>query len=97
MRGEGLAKSLLKDLALRVGFRQGGEQCRMPGDHGSKPLKTLFQDLSIPSWMRDSVPLFFLDDELVAVSSFWSHPHYLPAPNEEGYVFSVHHIGRDEQ
>ena len=94
VRGEGLAKSLLKDFALRVGFRQGGEQCRMPGDHGSKPLKTLFQDLSIPSWMRDSVPLVFLDDELIAVSSFWSHPHYLPAPDEEGYVFSVHYNDR---
>ncbi|GMR06049.1 MAG: tRNA lysidine(34) synthetase TilS [Gammaproteobacteria bacterium] len=90
-KGEGLAKSLLNDFSLRVGFRQGGEQCRMPGDHGSKPLKTLFQDLSIPSWMRDSVPLVFLDDELVAVSSLWSNPHYLPGPDEEGYVISVHH------
>lgn len=95
--GEGLAESLLKDFALRVGFRQGGEQCRMPGDHGSKPLKTLFQDLSIPSWVRDRVPLVFLDDELLAVSSLWSNPHYLPAPDEEGYVFSVHHIGLDDQ
>ncbi len=89
VRGEGLAQSLLDDFTLRVGFRQGGEQCRMPGDYGSKPLKTLFQDLSIPSWMRDSVPLVFLDDELVAVSSLWSNPHYLPGPDEEGYVISV--------
>ncbi len=94
--GEGLAESLLKNSALRVGFRQGGEQCRMPGDHGSKPLKTLFQDLSIPSWMRYSVPLVFLNDELLAVSSLWSNPHYLPAPDEEGYVFSVHPIRLDE-
>lgn len=97
VRGEGLAISLLEDFALRVGFRAGGEQCRMPGDHGSKPLKTLFQDLSIPSWVRGGVPLVFLDDELIAVSSFWSNPHYLPAPDEEGYVFSVHHIGLDDQ
>ncbi len=88
-KGEGLAKSLLSNYPLRVGFRQGGEQCRMPGDHGNKPLKTLFQDLSIPSWMRDSVPLVFLDDELLAVSSLWSNPHYLPGPDEEGYVISV--------
>ncbi|MFW2440746.1 MAG: tRNA lysidine(34) synthetase TilS [Arenicellales bacterium] len=97
VRGEGLAKSRLEGLVLRAGFRHGGEQCRMPGDHGSKPLKTLFQDLSIASWMRDSVPLIFLDDELVAVSSFWSHPHYLPAPDEEGYVFSVHYIRPDNE
>ncbi|MEA1888203.1 MAG: tRNA lysidine(34) synthetase TilS [Pseudomonadota bacterium] len=93
--GEGLAESLLEDFVLRVGIRQGGEQCRMPGDHGSKPLKTLFQDLSVPAWIRDRVPLFFLNDELLAVSSFWSNPHYLPAPDEEGYVFSIQDMGLD--
>ncbi len=90
--GEGLSKSLLKGSALQVGFRQGGEQCRMPGDHGKKPLKTLFQDLSIPSWMRDRVPLLFLDNELIAVSSLWSNPHFLPGPEQDGYVFSVQQI-----
>ncbi len=89
LKGEGLAASLLDGVSLRVGFRQGGEQCRMPGDHGSKPLKTLFQDISIPIWLRDVVPLVFLGEELIAVSSFWSNPHYLPAPDEDGYVFSV--------
>ena len=88
-RGEGLSKSLLNGSALQVGFRQGGEQCRMPGDHGKKPLKTLFQDLSIPAWMRDSIPLVLFNDELVAVSSFWCNPHYLPDPHEEGYVISI--------
>ncbi len=91
VKGEGLAVSLLDGYFLQVGFRQGGEQCRMPGDHGSKSLKTLFQDLSVPSWMRDSIPLVFLNDELVAVSSLWSNPHYLPDPDEDGYVISVHY------
>ncbi|NOY15669.1 MAG: tRNA lysidine(34) synthetase TilS [Gammaproteobacteria bacterium] len=91
VKGEGLAKSRLIGFTLKVSFRQGSELCRMPGDHGSKPLKTLFQDLSIPAWMRDNVPLVFLDDELLAVSSLWSNPHYLPGPDEEGYVISVHY------
>jgi len=90
--GEGLSKSMLNGSAIQVGFRQGGEQCRMPGDHGKKPLKTLFQDLSIPSWMRDRVPLMFLNNELVAVSSLWSNPHFLPGADEDGYVFSVQQI-----
>ena len=89
VKGEGLSKSLLNGSALQVGFRHGGEQCRMPGDHGKKPLKTLFQDLSIPAWMRDRIPLVFFNDELVAVSSFWCNPHYLPGPDEEGYVISI--------
>jgi tRNA(Ile)-lysidine synthase len=88
-RGEGLSKSLLNGSALQVGFRQGGEQCRMPGEYGKKPLKTLFQDLSIPTWMRDRIPLVFYNGELVAVSSFWCNPHYLPDPDEEGYLISV--------
>ncbi len=87
--GEGLALAAMDGAGLRVRFRRGGEQCRMPGDYGCKPLKTLFQDLSIPVWMRDRIPLIFLNDELVAVSSFWVHPYYCPAPDKEGLVFAV--------
>ncbi len=75
-----------------VKFRQGGEICRMSGEHGSKTLKKLLQDLAIPHWLRASLPLIYLHDELIAVSSFWCNPHYLPGVNEEGYIFSVHYV-----
>ena len=76
---------------LTVRYRQGGEVCRMPGDHGSKPLKTLLQDLSVPAWQRPALPLIYLHEELIAVTSLWTNPHYLPAANEVGVVFSMNY------
>ena len=88
--GEGIAVSAIGDSALTVRFRQGGEICRMPGEHGSKTLKKLLQDLAVPPWLRASLPLIYLHDELIAVSYLWSNSLYLPAVDEEGYIFSIH-------
>jgi len=89
--GEGVALSALKGSELQVRFRQGGEVCKMPGEHGSKTLKKLLQDLAVPPWLRASLPLIYLHGELIAVSCLWSSPHYLPSVDEEGYLFSIHH------
>lgn len=89
--GQGIALSVVEGFELQVRFRQGGEICRMPGEHGSKPLKKLLQDLAVPPWLRASIPLIYLHEDLIAVSSLWSNPHYIPAANEEGYIFSVHY------
>jgi tRNA(Ile)-lysidine synthase len=87
----GIAQSVIANTDLTVRYRQGGEVCRMPGDHGSKPLKTLLQDLSVPAWQRPALPLIYLHEELIAVTSLWTNPHYLPAANEVGVVFSVNY------
>ena len=91
LTGAGVAISAIDGSVLNVRFRQGGELCRMPGEHGSKPLKTLLQDLAVPPWLRAGLPLIYLHDELIAVSSLWSNPHYLPGIDEDGYVFSLHY------
>ncbi|MEZ5504267.1 MAG: tRNA lysidine(34) synthetase TilS [Halioglobus sp.] len=54
-----------EQLALR--WRRGGERCRLPGRAGSRSLKTLLQELDVPPWWRDRVPLVCLGDELLAV------------------------------
>jgi tRNA(Ile)-lysidine synthase len=89
--GQGIAVSAINGFELQVRFRQGGESCRMPGQHGSKALKKLLQDLAVPPWLRASLPLIYLQNDLIAVSSLWSNPHYLPAADDEGYIFSIHY------
>ncbi|MGH8556369.1 MAG: tRNA lysidine(34) synthetase TilS [Methylococcales bacterium] len=59
-----------RDLPLKgvsVRFRKGGERCRLPGRQGSRSLKKIFQELAVPPWDRDRIPLIFLDDELAAI------------------------------
>lgn len=91
LMGDGVALSAVEGSVLQVRFRQGGEVCKMSGEHGNKSLKNLLQDLAVPPWLRASLPLIYLHGELIAVSCLWSSPHYLPSVDEEGYLFSIHH------
>ncbi len=50
-----------------VRFRQGSERCRLPHRQGSHTLKHLLQELDVPPWLRDRIPLIYLGDELVSI------------------------------
>lgn len=47
--------------------RQGGERLEAPGDSHRRELKTVFQQWAIPPWERESVPLLFQQDRLIAL------------------------------
>ena len=55
---------------LTVGWREGGEQCRLCRREGTRSLKRVLQDARIPHWWRDRVPLLYRDEELLAVGDF---------------------------
>ena len=55
------------DCTLTVSFRQGGEAIKPAGSEKSLTLKHLFQQFSVPSWLRGRIPLLFLNDELIIV------------------------------
>lgn len=58
----------LESLArVRVRNRREGDRCRPAGRDGTRSLKKLFQEHSIPPWLRDSWPVCVVDDEIVAV------------------------------
>jgi tRNA(Ile)-lysidine synthase len=69
VKGRGLKSTGL----YRVSFRQGGEQMRV---RRLRSLKNLFQEIDLPSWLRDRVPLIFAGQELVAVGGVpdWDIP-----------------------
>ena len=50
---------------LTVRFRRGGERLKMDGYH--QTLSKYFQQTRVPPWLRDRIPLLFLQDELVSV------------------------------
>lgn len=52
---------------VSVRFRTGGERCRLPGRKGSRPLKKIFQELAVPPWERNRIPLVYVTEELAAV------------------------------
>ncbi len=56
---------------LHIRFRQGGERCRPAGRAHSQTLKRLLQDYDVEPWLRESLPLVYSADELVAVADLW--------------------------
>lgn len=63
---------LLADLPdLNVRFRRGGERCKPSRRGHSQTLKKLLQEYGLEPWLRDSVPLIFSGDNLVAVGDLW--------------------------
>jgi len=53
---------------IRVRFREGGERCRPEGRGHSQKLKKLFNEYNIEPWLRDRVPLVYVNNVLVAVA-----------------------------
>lgn len=66
----GIGPKPLKN-GLSVRFRCGGEVLQPAGRDHHRPLKKLLQDLSMPPWLRDRIPLLYAGDELVAVGDIW--------------------------
>lgn len=55
------------DAPLRVRLRRGGERIALPGRTHSHSLKHALQDLSMPTWERERVPLLVdADDDVLA-------------------------------
>lgn len=66
-------KPLLKPNSpnLHLRFRQGGERCRPAGRAHSQTLKRLLQDYGVEPWLRESLPLIYSNNDLVAVADLW--------------------------
>lgn len=56
---------------LHLRFRQGGERCRPAGRSHSQTLKRLLQDYGVEPWLRESLPLVYSNEDLVAVADLW--------------------------
>ena len=50
---------------ITIRFRQAGERVKVKNRVGHHQLKKILQEWGIPPWLRDRVPLIFLNDELI--------------------------------
>ncbi|MFM8333789.1 MAG: tRNA lysidine(34) synthetase TilS [Candidatus Methylumidiphilus sp.] len=67
----GIAAAHWRPGHIQVRHRLGGEHCRLPGRTGNHELKKLFQERGVAPWLRERVPLVFIDGELAAVGGWW--------------------------
>jgi tRNA(Ile)-lysidine synthase len=62
--GDGRAAPVPSPLCVR--WRRGGERLRPSGSAHTRELRLIFQELGVPPWQRERVPLLFHGKQLVA-------------------------------
>ena len=68
---------------VEVRYREGGERLLYRGHH--RELKKMFQEFKVPPFLRDTIPLIYVNDELKAVVGYWYADE--PASNSPQYQF----------
>jgi len=89
-QGAGLSLAQIRQHGLRVGFRQGGEQCRPLGRGHRHELKKLMQEWRIPPWQRQQVPLLLIEGEIAQVVDYCLCESYAAQADEAGIVITKH-------
>ncbi|MBL1431926.1 MAG: tRNA lysidine(34) synthetase TilS [Gammaproteobacteria bacterium] len=85
VKGAGLR--IPEESEIEVRFRQGGERCQPAGQAQSRELKTLFQEWAVPHWLRDRIPLIYVNGKLVAIADFTVCQPYIVSGAGMGWQF----------
>jgi len=80
--GCGIALDQWHKATLTVGYRQGGEKLCLPGRPVACELKKFLQEQGIPPWIRERLPLIYLDGQLASVAGRWTLAPYQARPEE---------------
>ena len=80
--GQGL---LLTINTVHIRLRRGGEILHLSAMRRSK-LKKILQAWHVPYWLRDQLPLIFIDDQLVGVVGYFLNQDYCVHSKDTGRV-----------
>ncbi|PCH85959.1 MAG: tRNA lysidine(34) synthetase TilS [Piscirickettsiaceae bacterium] len=86
-----IAKSLWLSGEITVKYRDGGETIKIAGRQGTKALKKLFNERRVPPWVRERVPLIYINGRLAAVGEYWIEAAFLAKDNEAAYQIKWQH------
>ena len=84
--GRGLSVDRCAGARVEVRFRHGGERFQPAGRRHSTALKKLLQASAVPPWLRDRIPLIYIDGELAAVAGLWVGESYAVRYPDRGWV-----------
>lgn len=86
LEGKGIHAGMMDGVPLTLRNRSGGEaiqpDCRRP----RRTLKNLFQELRLPPWQREKVPLIWCGPQLVAVPGIGTDCRWQAKPGLPGWV-----------
>ncbi|MEO1888418.1 MAG: tRNA lysidine(34) synthetase TilS [Cycloclasticus sp.] len=90
--GQGIDQYKWAASKVTVVGRSGGESIKLLGRDGRKKLKKLFHEAKIFPWVRNVVPLVYLDGKLAAIANLWVDEAFLASENDMGYDIVWEHL-----
>lgn len=90
-QGRGIRAELFSS-GLTLKYRQGGEKIRLAGKTHHQSVKKLFQQWQIPVWQRDTIPLLFAGQQLVAIVGYACAEMAKPKSDQTGWVPMIERI-----
>jgi tRNA(Ile)-lysidine synthase len=85
--GDGIRAECCSGNEVEVRFRIGGERIRPVGSRHHRELRTLFQERGVPPWVRDRIPLVYVDGKLAAVPGLWIDSEFSAEASVAGWRF----------
>ena len=82
--GQGISLKKLGNQTLSIQFRAGGERIKPYANRPSKPLKKWMQEMNMPPWFRERLPMVFVDRQLVLVPSLGVQAEWQAQADEMG-------------
>jgi tRNA(Ile)-lysidine synthase len=86
--GSGLARAVW-ERSVTVAPRRRGESCRPAGAPHHRRLKNLFQELGIPPWERERLPLVYVDGQLAWLPGIGACAAFAAGAGEPGIAIEL--------
>ncbi len=83
--GKGISKLKTENADFVIRYRQGGEKIHPDNLSHSKTVKQLFQEQSVLPWLRDRIPLIYINSELAVIPGFCIDKSYSADKNESSW------------
>jgi tRNA(Ile)-lysidine synthase len=88
VKNKGIDLKFLQDKKLLISNRKGGESFKADSKRPTKKLKQFLQESDLPPWERESLPLVFIDQDLVCIPLLGVHEAYQVKGKKLGLVIS---------
>ena len=92
--GRGISKATIKDAEIIIRYRHGGEKIYSNSTAHSKSIKKLFQEHRVLPWLRDRIPLIYINKQLAVVPGFCIDKKF--SANENEIALDIHWSGYDK-
>lgn len=86
--GQGLSQKMLAAGTLSIQTRAGGETLQPASNRPRRPLKYLWQQAAVPTWLRPQWPLVMLDGQLICVPNVAVDVRWQAQPDEQGLAIT---------